>query len=709
MDAIRGGSEEHDPERATVPTVLPGIHRLALVPRRLPRLRRLRLLPAAAHGPLRPRRRSSTAPTSASTSRDLGFADALLPRAPAAARMREAEREPEKLRLGGMALRNGLLVHGPTHWAAAVRARDGEIRVASGPKPRVRAVDDVPGLRGVVRLGEAIAVIPLVKRALPEARLPFQSGGVIAATAGARRRPARCSAAADAASPARPPRRRSRWRRRCSRCAAATWPPTTASSTRRSPPTSRATPTRPTPPRSTTAAARTWSLPLLASNVAGAALLQRARRAPGPLANGAVARRARSAAAVEVFAWSERHAGTRLARALRRPGLRAPARRSARASPTRSSSRSAAPRSPRSCASRVRSRRRPGPSAMAITPAAQAPEPRRLPPPRRADPRGLLLGRLLQPHQDAARGRRAPPARAHAGLPEEATRCWAASTRRSRSSSVLGAPATRRRRWDRRLGRARRARALRGRRDRAVRDRADDRGRLHPVRPPGDRLPRLPGAAHADHAQRRARSCDAARGKPIFYFPARHDHWLVQTGDGWAAHVAGAIGVSTDAQASWWGGRGIGTVPHGADRRLRRRHGARRAQVRRPLRRRDERHGARRLRPTTRVRTALAVADALGDGSGACASTPPRRSSTASLWERDGRASRRPGSTRSSSRRSARALDAAGHRARADRRLRRLRRRRASAAFEAAGVPVDAYGVGLLADPRRATTSPPTS
>jgi nicotinate phosphoribosyltransferase len=56
---------------------------------------------------------------------------------------------------------------------------------------------------------------------------------------------------------------------------------------------------------------------------------------------------------------------------------------------------------------------------------------------------------------------------------------------------------------------------------------------------------------------------EAARGKPVLYFPARHDHWLVQTGDGWSAHVAGAIGVSTDAQASWWGGRGIGTVPHG--------------------------------------------------------------------------------------------------------------------------------------------------
>jgi nicotinate phosphoribosyltransferase len=55
---------------------------------------------------------------------------------------------------------------------------------------------------------------------------------------------------------------------------------------------------------------------------------------------------------------------------------------------------------------------------------------------------------------------------------------------------------------------------------------------------------------------------DAARGKEILFFPARHDHWLVQTGDGWAAHVAGAIGVSTDAQASWWGGRGVGTVPH---------------------------------------------------------------------------------------------------------------------------------------------------
>ena len=58
------------------------------------------------------------------------------------------------------------------------------------------------------------------------------------------------------------------------------------------------------------------------------------------------------------------------------------------------------------------------------------------------------------------------------------------------------------------------------------------------------------------------RVVQAARGKPILFFPARHDHHRVQTGDGYAAHVAGAIGVSTDAQASWWGGRGVGTVPH---------------------------------------------------------------------------------------------------------------------------------------------------
>jgi uncharacterized protein YqhQ len=65
----------------------------------------------------------------------------------------------EKLRLGGMALRNGLLVHGPTHWAAAVRREDGTIAVGSGRKPRLRVADGVAGVRGLLRLAEAVVVL----------------------------------------------------------------------------------------------------------------------------------------------------------------------------------------------------------------------------------------------------------------------------------------------------------------------------------------------------------------------------------------------------------------------------------------------------------------------------------------------------------------------------------------------------------------------
>ena len=42
----------------------------------------------------------------------------------------------ETVRLGGMALQNGVLVHGPTSWGLAVREEDGSLRVASGKKPR---------------------------------------------------------------------------------------------------------------------------------------------------------------------------------------------------------------------------------------------------------------------------------------------------------------------------------------------------------------------------------------------------------------------------------------------------------------------------------------------------------------------------------------------------------------------------------------------
>ncbi|HST70796.1 MAG TPA: DUF1385 domain-containing protein [Solirubrobacterales bacterium] len=90
---------------------------------------------------------------------------------------------PAKLRLGGMALRNGLLIHGPTHWAAAVRDREGKIEVASERKPELapKLVAKAPGLRGPIKLAEAMVVVPLVRRRMPAARLPFEDGRVLAA------------------------------------------------------------------------------------------------------------------------------------------------------------------------------------------------------------------------------------------------------------------------------------------------------------------------------------------------------------------------------------------------------------------------------------------------------------------------------------------------------------------------------------------------
>ncbi len=87
-----------------------------------------------------------------------------------------------KLRLGGMALRNGLLIHGPTHWAAAVRTPDGEVEVASERKPEFapQLVGKVPGLRGPLKLLESVAVLPLVRRRMPAARLPFEDRRVVA-------------------------------------------------------------------------------------------------------------------------------------------------------------------------------------------------------------------------------------------------------------------------------------------------------------------------------------------------------------------------------------------------------------------------------------------------------------------------------------------------------------------------------------------------
>lgn len=91
----------------------------------------------------------------------------------------------ERVKLGGMALQNGVLVHGPTSWACAIRGADGELRVVSGRKP-VLAPElrrRVALARGPLVLADAFALLPVVRRALPEARLAFERPRVLAALA----------------------------------------------------------------------------------------------------------------------------------------------------------------------------------------------------------------------------------------------------------------------------------------------------------------------------------------------------------------------------------------------------------------------------------------------------------------------------------------------------------------------------------------------
>jgi nicotinate phosphoribosyltransferase len=187
------------------------------------------------------------------------------------------------------------------------------------------------------------------------------------------------------------------------------------------------------------------------------------------------------------------------------------------------------------------------------------------------------------------------------------------------------------------------------------------------------------------------RVVDAANGKQILFFPARHDHWLVQTGDGWAAHVAGAIGVSTDAQASWWGGRGVGTVPHsliaayGGDTVAAARVWAERFA--------DEMNVTVLVDfENDSVRTALEVADALGDKLWGVRLDTSELMVDRSLWP-DMSDFQPTGVNEVLVRRVREALDAAGHQHvhivasggfDADK----------IARFETAGAPVDAYGVG---------------
>jgi nicotinate phosphoribosyltransferase len=184
---------------------------------------------------------------------------------------------------------------------------------------------------------------------------------------------------------------------------------------------------------------------------------------------------------------------------------------------------------------------------------------------------------------------------------------------------------------------------------------------------------------------------EAAHGKPILFFPARHDHWLVQTGDGWAAHVAGAIGVSTDAQASWWGGRGVGTVPHGLIAAF----GGDTVAAARAFA--DRYHGETNITvlvdfENDSVRTALELAEALGDKLWGVRLDTSERLVDETLRDEPHPALHH-GVTPLLARRVRDALDSAGHE--------HVRivvsggfDAEKIARFEAEGTPVDAYGVG---------------
>jgi nicotinate phosphoribosyltransferase len=184
---------------------------------------------------------------------------------------------------------------------------------------------------------------------------------------------------------------------------------------------------------------------------------------------------------------------------------------------------------------------------------------------------------------------------------------------------------------------------------------------------------------------------EAARHKPILFMPARHDHWLVQTGDGWAAHVAGAIGVSTDAQASWWGGTGVGTVPHGLIAAF---GGDTVAAAKAFAGRYSDEMNVTVLVDfdNDSVRTAIEVADALGDQLWGVRIDTSERLVDRSLWQDMG-TFKPTGVNEELVRRVRAALDQAGHERvkivvsggfTADR----------IGEFERKGVPVDSYGIG---------------
>jgi uncharacterized protein YqhQ len=224
------------------------------------------------------------------------------------------------LRLGGMALRNGLLIHGPTSWAAAARDEAGEIQIASGRKPALapELAVRVPLLRGPLRLAEAFMLIPMVRMRLRAARLPFEDVRVIAAmfiasSASRALRRRRASAAGELmqaalglapAMVALSDRNLAAYHgvehKAIGAYEAGSDDPATAT-------------------KEHERCGSNLVAPMLVLSAAGQLLLERALEEPGPLARAAVGLASASLAA-EMFAWSERNPGTVAARAFHRPG-----------------------------------------------------------------------------------------------------------------------------------------------------------------------------------------------------------------------------------------------------------------------------------------------------------------------------------------------------------------------------------------------------
>ena len=90
------------------------------------------------------------------------------------------------LTLGGMALRDGVLLLSRDNWAAAVRLPDGSVEVRSGGRTRLpgqAALDRVPVLRGLGRLAEMTMTLPAMRRQLGRPVLPQEEPAVFWAAA----------------------------------------------------------------------------------------------------------------------------------------------------------------------------------------------------------------------------------------------------------------------------------------------------------------------------------------------------------------------------------------------------------------------------------------------------------------------------------------------------------------------------------------------